>query len=101
MNAPHPIRALHGHLAVVETIETNRDDRFYAMGQLSAGMSGLEQAAFAIEAAAWYVDHALERGAGQRMDLDKLERISSSLNDVALKIEMAAARLSTKLAGAR
>lgn len=125
MNA-HPIRAALGHLpkvaphlvesvsedqpivrlaasVTVDEIETRVSDfdRAHSVGELGAGISGLDGLIESLAMMAWHVERAVERGAGQAYDLDKLERIKGRLAEVHQKLDMSAGRLTAKLAGAR
>ncbi|MBN4095606.1 hypothetical protein [Methylobacterium sp. OT2] len=109
MNAPHPIRALHGHLvsvapsldAIAPAEPISAHERGLADGQLLAGMSGLDSLLEGLSMGAWYVDRATQAGAGRPYDLEKLERIAGRLAEIRLQIETATTRLTDKLAGAR
>lgn len=109
MNAPHPIPALHGHLAAaapsldaLEPVQAIADmDRHYAMGELTAGLSALAQVTYAIEAATLSVERAIARGIGSADQRDALDRICGRLGDVTLKVETTTSRLTSRLAGAR
>ncbi|MDE4910354.1 hypothetical protein PQI07_06515 [Methylobacterium sp. 092160098-2] len=125
MNA-HPIRAAFGHLpkvaphlvervsedqpivrlaasVTVDEIETRVSDfdRAHSVGELGVGISGLDGLIESLAMMAWHVERAVERGAGQAYDLDKLERIKGRLAEVHQKLDMSAGRLTAKLAGAR
>lgn len=107
MNA-HPIRALHGHLATVapsidalaaEAIPSY--ERVRSDGELVVGITGLDGLLESLGAMAWHVERAVERGAGQPYDLNRLQRISERLAEVHQKVETSAGRLTAKLARAR
>lgn len=76
-------------------------EQAHSLGELGAGMSGLEGALDNLATMAWYVERAVERGAGQAYDLDKLERIKGRIAEVHQKVEISAGRIAAKLAGAR
>ncbi|MBP2495249.1 pyruvoyl-dependent arginine decarboxylase (PvlArgDC) [Methylobacterium sp. PvP062] len=126
MNAQHPIRAAFGHLpkvaphlvesvaedqplvrlapgVTVEAIEARLSnfDRGHSIGELGAGISGLDGLIESLAMMAWHVERAVERGAGQAYDLDKLERIKGRIAEVHQKVEISAGRITAKLAGAR
>ncbi|MEG9528539.1 MAG: hypothetical protein MIL41_22675 [Hyphomicrobiales bacterium] len=108
MNAPHPIRALHGHLALVSPVPGTIPpeaipsyERVHADGELCAGVSGLDGLLESLGAMAWHVERAVERGAGQPYDLTRLQRITERLAEIHQKVELSAGQLTAKLAGAR
>jgi len=109
MNAPHPIRALHGHLvgvapsldALAPAEPVSSYERHHADGELSAGLSGLDSLLESLGMLAWHVERATGRGAGQGYDLEKLQRVSTRLAEIHQKVEISAGRLTAKLAGAR
>jgi hypothetical protein len=125
MNA-HPIRAAFGHLPMVAphlvesvaedqpvvrlapgvTVEeiaarVSAFDQAHSIGELGAGISGLDSLIESLAMMAWHVERAVERGAGQAYDFDKLERIKDRLAEVRQKVEISAGRITAKLAGAR
>lgn len=126
MNVQHPIRAAFGHLpkvaphlvesvaedqpivrlapgVAVDAIEARLSDfdRGHSIGEIGAGISGLDGLIESLAMMAWHVERAVERGAGQAYDLDKLERIKERLAEVHQKVEISAGRITAKLAGAR
>ncbi|KAA0122138.1 hypothetical protein CIW48_19250 [Methylobacterium sp. P1-11] len=108
MNAPHPIRALHGHLAIVgpnpgtiPAVAIPSYERVHGDGELCVGVAGLDGLLESLGTMAWHVERAVERGAGQPYDLNRLQRITERLAEIHQKVEMSAGRLTSKLAGAR
>jgi hypothetical protein len=126
MNAQHPIRTAFGHLPkvaphLVESVAADQPlvrlapgvtvdeiaarvsafDQAHSIGELGAGISGLDSLIESLAMRAWHVERAVERGAGQAYDLDKLERIKGRIAEVHQKVEISAGRITAKLAGAR
>ncbi|MEG9524273.1 MAG: hypothetical protein MIL41_00570 [Hyphomicrobiales bacterium] len=108
MNAPHPIRALHGHLALVSPAPVTIPpeaipsyERVRADGELIVGISGLDSLLESLGSMAWHVERSVEQGAGQPYDLNRLQRITERLAEIHQKVELSAGRLTAKLAGAR
>jgi len=126
VNAQHPIRAAFGHLPkvaphLVESVAEDQPlirlapgvtieeiaaqvsdfDRGHSLGELGAGICGLDGLIESLAMMAWHVERAVERGAGQPYDLNRLQRITERLGEIHQKVELSADRLSTKLAGAR
>lgn len=88
MNAP---------FALPSTTVTADYDRAHADGELGAGLSMLDHATRALSFAAWHVERAVANGAGEAPDLMQLERITSELADIALRVETATSRLTAKV----
>lgn len=109
MNAPHPIRALHGHLLTVAPSldalpaadPATAYNRAHADGELDATMSMLEQAVASLTTGAWHLDRAVRKDAGNDLDRAMLERLQSRLAAAVLSVEASTGHLSNKLAGAR
>ena len=109
MNAPHPIRALHGHLLTVAPSldalpaaePATAYDRAHADGELDATLSMIEHAVSSLTMSAWHLDRAVRKGAGNDLDRAMLERLQSRLAAAVSSIEASTGRLSNKLAGAR
>ncbi|MFB0490233.1 hypothetical protein ABIE45_002819 [Methylobacterium sp. OAE515] len=107
MNAPHPIRALHGHLvgvapsldalAPAEPLPSASE----ALGRLESSLAILDAIAEAGLSAVHHLERATIAGAGQRADYLRLEDVAAKLQAVARRAEAARSRVSDKLAGAR
>lgn len=99
----HPIRARHGHLTAVPPAPAPvpQDqpcpiERSIAAGQLHASSDAFYLAVDAACSAAGYLERATSLGAGDSIDLDRLERSASNLREAARRYEAALAHLRRK-----
>lgn len=106
MNAPHPIRALHGHpLASAPSLDAMPAEPLpsasEARGRLEASLAILDQIAESALTAVHQLERATIAGAGVRSDYLRLEDVAAKLVAVSRRAEVARSRVSDKLAGAR
>lgn len=107
MNAPHPIRALHGHLVSVApsldamTPAEPLPSASEALGRLESSLAILDAISESALSAVHHLERATIAGAGQRADMCRLEDVAAKLDAVARRAEAARSRVSDKLAGAR
>ncbi|MGU3387010.1 hypothetical protein ACLBYG_21040 [Methylobacterium sp. D53M] len=107
MNA-HPLHTLPERLLAARRTDAAAGpepvgayERNHADGELGASLFGLDGLIESLSAMAWSIERATGRGAGQAYDLDKLRRLSERLGEAHQKVEIAAGRLTAKLARAR
>ena len=98
MNAPHPIRAQYGGLALAADPEP-LPSMSEAISRLDVSLDVLDQIAESALAAAHHLERATIAGAGLRYDYMRLEAVATKLAEVARRTEAARARLSSKLMG--
>ena len=109
MNAPHPIRALHGQLVTLapslDAIEAPDPaaayNRAHAAGELGAALTMLDHAVSALTMGAWHLDRAIRTGAGSDLDRAEMKRLHGRLAAATASVEASTAHLSDTLAGAR
>lgn len=99
MNAPHPFRAQHGHLAVVGPNPEPLPSMSEAIGRLECSLAILDGIAESALTAVHHVERATLAGAGVRFDYGRLEDVAAKLHAVAQRTEAARFRVSSKLAG--
>ncbi|MGH1574323.1 hypothetical protein ACRAWG_31340 [Methylobacterium sp. P31] len=107
MNAQHPIRTLHGHLArVAPSLDALQPEEplpsdIEARVRLECSLTIFDQIAESAMIAVDQLERATNAGAGTRSDYLRLEDVAAKLSSVAWRTEGARARLSSKLAGVR
>lgn len=107
MNAPHPIRALHGHLlATAPSLDAMvpaepLPSASEALGRLESSLAILDAISESTLSAVHHLERATIAGAGQRADMGRLEDVAAKLSAAARRAEAARSRVADKLAGAR